>query len=143
MIYKVYDLKRSYICLLLIITIRFTRGERKNLIKHQKVQKYYDQDCSYFAKLVISNAQGSLSYGGNDSTLNFIRLNYWIVWGSQIVKRSKNTFSANMYNEKTLLGPGTQRPSELRITVSILLEPNMTDQFILKITKLHVKSYIL
>ena len=79
MIYKVYDLKRSYICLLLIITIRFTRGERKNLIKHQKVQKYYDQDCSYFAKLVISNAQGSLSYGGNDSTLNFIRLNYWIV----------------------------------------------------------------
>ena len=33
-------------CLLLIITIRLTCG-KKNLVKHQKVSKYYDQDCSF------------------------------------------------------------------------------------------------
>ena len=36
-----------YTSLLLIITFRFSCGEKKNLIKHQKVSKYYDHECEY------------------------------------------------------------------------------------------------
>ena len=37
---------KSYIpCLLLTIMLRFTFGENKNLVKHQKVSKYEDHGC--------------------------------------------------------------------------------------------------
>ena len=34
---------------------RFTGGERKNLLKHQKVSKYYENDCFQdFLQLLMS-----------------------------------------------------------------------------------------
>ena len=43
---------------------------------------------SYFTKLVILNAHVSVSHSGVASTLSFIRSNYWIVRGRQVVKSS-------------------------------------------------------
>ena len=35
------------------MTLRFTCGEKKNLVKHQNVSKYYDMDCLQIFLLLL------------------------------------------------------------------------------------------
>ena len=71
---------------------------------------------SYFTKLVILNAHVSVSHSGVASTLSFIRSNYWIVRGRQIVKSSiQKCFICKYVQGKVLLGPEALTLPEFRI----------------------------
>ena len=50
----------------------FTCGEKKNLVKHQKVSKHYEDDCRFRLLFSVTNDQQSpLSSVSKASLLNF------------------------------------------------------------------------
>ena len=52
---------------------RFTCGEKKNLVKHQKVSKHYEDDCRFRLLFSVTNDQQSpLSSVSKASLLNFL-----------------------------------------------------------------------
>ena len=71
---------------------------------------------SYFTKLIVLKSHEDVYHSGVDSTLNFIRLDFWIIRGRQTVKKLlKSCFIWKFVHGKTMVPPETPALPTFRV----------------------------
>ena len=79
-------------CLLLIITFRFSCGEKENFVKLQKVAKYYNHDCRFYVVHKFTKIHWNLC----------IRFNKFSFYSSCL----RDSFLSFLFHSKSLCGCG-------------------------------------